>query len=184
MFRLEPPCPLEGVLAKNAILDRAERLKLDRPISGAESIAIRGDDMFTGLNGGELVRINTKTGHVSTVAKFGEDCDGEWDHMNCGRIAGVRFDGSGKLIAADIALGVFRVNVDTGKFEQLVSVDRPIEGVRPGLPDDIDIDADGVIYWSDATTTGMRVNSCQRCLAIRLEDLSSMIRRQRRILSL
>ena len=40
--------------------------------------------------------------------------EGEWEMMKCGRVAGLRFDSSGKLYAADIVLGIFKVDVDTG----------------------------------------------------------------------
>lgn len=69
---MEPPLPLEGKLAPNSILDKAVPIPLDRPISGPESIAIRGDELFTGLDGGELVEI--KNGKVIKLAKFGRDC--------------------------------------------------------------------------------------------------------------
>lgn len=42
--------------------------------------------------------------------------DGPWDPKTCGRIAGVRFDPNGKLVVADAAMGIFRVDPDTGKF--------------------------------------------------------------------
>ncbi len=40
--------------------------------------------------------------------------EGEWEILKCGRTAGLRFDSMGTLYAADVALGIFKVNVDTG----------------------------------------------------------------------
>jgi len=60
-------------LAKNAILDKAEAMKLDRAIAGPESIAIRGDDVYTGLLGEGIVKI-TKSGKVENVVMFGKSC--------------------------------------------------------------------------------------------------------------
>jgi hypothetical protein len=64
---------LEGKLSPNAILDKAEEVKLDREIIGPESLAWRGDEdeLFTGIAGGELIRI--KNGKVTTVTQFGNE---------------------------------------------------------------------------------------------------------------
>jgi hypothetical protein len=70
--RLEPPLSLEGKLAPNNILDKAEEIILDREFQGPESTAGRNDDeIFTGFVGGELVRIN-KDGKSKTIAKMGK----------------------------------------------------------------------------------------------------------------
>ena len=60
-------------MAKNAILDKAEAMKLDRAIAGPESIAIRGDDIYTGLLGEGIVKIS-KSGKVENVVMFGKNC--------------------------------------------------------------------------------------------------------------
>lgn len=52
-------------MANNNILDKAEEIKVDREFQGPESIAFRGDEIFTGLIGGELVRI--KNGKSTTI---------------------------------------------------------------------------------------------------------------------
>lgn len=77
----------------------------------------------------------------------------------------------GALYAADVVLGVFKVNVDTGNeeiifflrtsnsnrnvsgaYEQIVPMDVPIEGKFIKFADDLDIGSDGAIYFSDAST--------------------------------
>jgi len=70
--RLPPPLPLEGKLSANSILDKAEEVKLDREIIGPESVALRGDELFTGIVGGELIRI--KDGKVKTIVRTGSSC--------------------------------------------------------------------------------------------------------------
>ncbi|CAL8111727.1 unnamed protein product [Orchesella dallaii] len=148
-FSLEPPLDLEGVLAPNNILDNAKAVKLDSPIAGPESVAIRGDEVFTGLLDGSLVKI--KNGKVTKITSLGKGCDEE-GVMHCGRIAGVRFDSQGKLLVADAVNGIYSIDADSGKAEKLVGMDVPIEGTLPRFPDDLDIDQNGNIYWSDAST--------------------------------
>jgi len=63
--------PLTGRLARNSKLDRASAI-LDGKIMGPESIAIRKDEVYTGLIGGEVVRY--KKGKMEFVAKFGQAC--------------------------------------------------------------------------------------------------------------
>lgn len=64
--------PLEGLLAPNNILDHAKSIKLDSPMAGPESIAFRGDELFTGLSDGRLVSI--KNGKVKEIGHFGKNC--------------------------------------------------------------------------------------------------------------
>lgn len=40
--------------------------------------------------------------------------EGDWDIKNCGRIAGLRFGPDKKIIAADVAYGILKIDVDTG----------------------------------------------------------------------
>lgn len=65
----------------NSILDKAEPLKLNREIIGPESIASRGDDLFTGLIYGDIIKIN-KDGKVTTVAKTGKECRKSMSNRN------------------------------------------------------------------------------------------------------
>lgn len=61
-----------SLMTRNAILDKAEPLKLNRGIYGPESIAMRGDELFTGLMNGEIIKI--KGDKVTTVVKTGKEC--------------------------------------------------------------------------------------------------------------
>ncbi|XP_035703714.1 adipocyte plasma membrane-associated protein isoform X2 [Folsomia candida] len=136
----------------NSILDKAEPLKLNREIIGPESIASRGDDLFTGLIYGDIIKIN-KDGKVTTVAKTGKECQGHhWD-TKCGRPLGMRFH-RGKLVVADGALGILRVDVDTGSIETLTPTGEIVDGKEMSFPDDLDVDTNGNIYYSDASTNG------------------------------
>lgn len=153
VINAKPPLKLNGKLTPNTVLDKAQPMKLDLEIEGPESIAVspNGRDIYTGVVGGEIIRVN-EAGQVKIIAKFGEECEGEWDILKCGRVAGLRFDSTGKLFAADVALGIFKVNVDTGAYERVVPMDTPIDGKLIKFADDLDIDKDGKIYFSDAST--------------------------------
>ncbi len=74
-YSADLPLKLNGILAPNAVLDKAVPMKLDQEIEGPESIAIspNGKDIFTGIVGGEIIRID-ENGKVKVVAKFGQDC--------------------------------------------------------------------------------------------------------------
>lgn len=75
LYSSEVPLELKGQLARNAVLDKARPMKLDLEIEGPESIAIspNGKEIYTGIVGGEIVRID-ENGKVTVVAKFGQDC--------------------------------------------------------------------------------------------------------------
>lgn len=74
-YSSEVPLELKGQLAPNTVLDKARPMKLDLEIEGPESIAIspNGKEIYTGINGGEIVRID-ENGKVTVVTKFGQDC--------------------------------------------------------------------------------------------------------------
>ena len=53
----------------------------------------------------------------------------------------------------------------SGKSELIVNSSIPIEGVRPLLVDDLDVDKEGNIYWSDASSVSPLSNSVIDLLA-------------------
>jgi len=62
---------LVGKLEPNNKLDKATAI-LDGEIVGPESIAIRGNEVYTGLIGGNVIKY--VDGKASLVAKFGSEC--------------------------------------------------------------------------------------------------------------
>ncbi|XP_045617948.1 adipocyte plasma membrane-associated protein Hemomucin [Procambarus clarkii] len=152
-YELDECLPLEGPLAKNNELDAADRI-LDGKIVGPESIASRDpEEIFVSLHGGKILRIwGPRFDHFKTVAAIGPGCDGPWQESVCGRPLGLRFAPDGRLIVVDAYLGLFAVDVDTGNKELLFDIFQEIDGAVPKIPDDLDIDAEGNIYWSDAST--------------------------------
>lgn len=158
--RLPPPLPLEGGLAKNTKLNNVERI-LDGKITGPESIASRADDeIFVSLHGGKILRLwGPRFDHLKIVTSIGPGCDGPWQEEICGRPLGLRFAPDGRLVVADAYLGLFYVDVDTGEKEALFDITQEIDGAVAMIPDDLDIDKDGYIYWSDASAVSRLCHS-------------------------
>lgn len=74
----KPATDLTGKLEPNSRLDKATPI-LDNEILGPESIAVRGDDLYTGLIGGNVIRVSD--GKSYFVAKFGSEC-GMYENEN------------------------------------------------------------------------------------------------------
>jgi len=73
MNRITPGRDFNDELLPNNKLDRAMPL-LDEEITGPESIAVRGHELFTGIIGGSVIKLNLENNEVSTVARFGRNC--------------------------------------------------------------------------------------------------------------
>lgn len=65
-----------------------------------------------------------------------------------GRPLGLQIDADNNLIVADTKKGLVRVNTMSGEYEVLVD---SYDGKLFGLTDDVDIDTNGIIYFTDAT---------------------------------
>lgn len=76
------PAPFYGRLARNGRLDGAE-LVWNGPFEGAESIAYRGDEAYTGVIGGYIIRID-KNGSWEKIVQTGTPCGTHinYDHKN------------------------------------------------------------------------------------------------------
>nr|QKV49916.1 hemomucin [Locusta migratoria] len=148
-YSVPPYMPLEGTLELNDRLNNAEHLFADL-IKGPEAFAVYNGEIYTGIHGGEVVKIvNNSLVHV---AKFGKPCDGFWEESICGRPLGLRFDKHGNLYVSDAYYGVFKVNVGTGLVTKLVSPDIPINGKKPLITNSIDVAHDGTMYWSHSSS--------------------------------
>lgn len=90
--------------------------------------------------------------------------EGKWEEKKCGRPLGMRFAPDGKLIVADAYYGIYRVNVDKGTFEVLVSSNDTINGKLPMNPNDLDVAKNGDIYWSDSSTHSYLQDACNEFL--------------------
>lgn len=80
--------PFEGKLALNNKLSAAKPL-LEDQILGPESIAVRGSEVYTGIIGGEVIRLKGNGDEYDVIAHFGKPCgmlNLEPDEMNFRRM--------------------------------------------------------------------------------------------------
>lgn len=125
---------LTGVLAPNTDLRNAELLAKGQ-VSGPEDIAFDAQGrLHTGLYDGRIVRLDGKK--ITTIAN------------TRGRPLGMQFDAHGNLIICDAWKGLLQLSPD-GQITTLVS---EVMGVPLTFTDDLDIAADGKIYFTDAST--------------------------------
>ncbi len=132
---LPPPAPeLVGVLAPNNLLQQAEILGAGEAKAPEDVDQDAEGWVYGGLEDGRIIRLNND--QVETFADTG------------GRPLGLHFDMAGDLVVADAMQGLLLIEPD-GKITQLVT---EVDGVALGFTDDVDIAADGSIYFSDAST--------------------------------
>ncbi len=130
-----PPPPLTGVLEPNVTLRQAERFAVGQ-IDGPEDVAVDPEGrMIGGTHDGKLVRVSL-TGEVETFADTG------------GRPLGLAWDGAGNLIVADAIKGLLSVDEKGG----VSTLTTEAGGIALGFTDDVDVAADGRIYFTDAST--------------------------------
>lgn len=148
-----PPAPaLEGALAPNERLIRARPVAKGK-VTGPESVAPGpGGRLYTGLADGRLVAIDVEHDAVQTLASTGETRTGCGEDPGlepvCGRPLGLRIDASGKLIVADAERGLLSMGLDG----QVTTLARGVGDTTFTFLDDLDIAADGSVYFTEAST--------------------------------
>lgn len=151
---IEKPLDLTGPLALNSYLDKAERI-LEGRLGGPEHILVVGKDLYTGLNTGEVVRINGN--HITHVAKFGQPCEGHYEERKCGRPLGMVHDAvNNRLIVADAYYGIWEVDLKNGGAKkQLISPEIIVQGENPrkcALFNSVALASNGDIYFTDSSS--------------------------------
>ena len=140
-----PPNPgYTGVFAVDSSLAGVEKLGLGDAI-GPESVARDGAGrLYVATRGGAIVRL-TAEGTAPVV----------WAHTG-GRPLGLDFDSAGTLFVADGARGLLAI--DTAGVVRLLA--DAVDGMPIHFADDLDVAADGHVYFSDASTKfGVRARS-------------------------
>jgi sugar lactone lactonase YvrE len=130
------PAPaLTGVYQQNSLLSSVERLPLGEGFA-PEDVAIDSDNrIYAGMDDGRIVRIQANgTGH-------------EVFANTNGRPLGLMFGPTGNLIVADAIKGLLAIARD-GSVSVLST---EAEGVPFRCPNDLDVAADGTIYFTDAS---------------------------------
>jgi sugar lactone lactonase YvrE len=135
----EPAPEQIGVLQRNTALDSAVFVGtgvLEEP----EDVAIdANDDLYTGTRDGTIWRITLDEDDEATLTEFAN---------TEGNPLGLRFDGDGSLIVADALRGLLAID-PSGR----VSVLTTEAGGEPlNFTNDLDVAADGTIYFSDASS--------------------------------
>lgn len=131
-----PPAPkLEGVYAVNTALANITRLGAET-IVGSEDVAVGPDGrLYAGAKDGVIYRVPLDGGPPERFAVTG------------GRPLGLKFDRRGYLIVADCVRGLLEAAPDG-----TVTVLSTEAGGKPfKFTDDLDIAADGTIYFTDAS---------------------------------
>src|ERR1051325_10966800 len=139
-----PPAPsLTGQFQQNSQLAKTERLSLGtgNPRAGAgygpEDVALdAAGRIYTGLDDGRIMRLQADGTRPELFAN------------TVGRPLGLAFDPNGNLIVADAIKGLLSIGPDAAVTVLTTAAD----GVPFGCTNDLDIGADGTIYFTDATS--------------------------------
>jgi sugar lactone lactonase YvrE len=129
------PAPeLAGVYAQNSELSRIERLKVDG--FAPEDVAIDGQDLiYCGTDDGRIFRFQADGTRPEVFAN------------TQGRPLGLIFDPNGNLIVADAIKGLLSISPDAA----ISILSTEAEGVPFRCTNDLDIAANGTIYFTDAS---------------------------------
>lgn len=132
-----PTAPtLTGDYAINDRLAGVTRLGVNQG-NGPEDVAVdAAGNLFVGYDDGRLVRFDADGNNPDLLAN------------TAGRPLGLDFDNDGNLIVADGYKGLLRVAM-SGKIEVLAA---EADGTPFLFTDDVDVAADGRIYFSDASS--------------------------------
>lgn len=132
-----PPNPgYTGVHARNERLRGLETLALGG-LHGPEDVALdREGHIYAATHEGVIVRLDKEGRDPQRWAKTG------------GRPLGIDFDGAGNLIVADAYRGLLSIAPDAS----VKVLATQAEGIPIRYADDVDVAADGKIYFSDAST--------------------------------
>jgi sugar lactone lactonase YvrE len=131
-----PPAPaFEGSFAVNERLRATERLGRGIGV-GPEDVAIDAEGrIYGGFEGGWIMRLRPDGSQPEVFASSG------------GRPAGLRFDARGNLLVCDCDRGL--VSIDPAGNVRVLSSEAG--GIPFRLTDDLDVAADGTIYFTDAS---------------------------------
>jgi sugar lactone lactonase YvrE len=130
-----PPPARTGVLAGNDRLRAVERIGAAARKPEATAIDPQGR-ILAGVDDGRVVRIDPRTGEVTTFATTG------------GRPLGLAFDGAGDLYVANASRGLQRVS-PTG---EVTTVSAGNGGVPFRFTDDVTVGPGGIVYFTDASS--------------------------------
>ncbi|MDQ5844453.1 MAG: SMP-30/gluconolactonase/LRE family protein [Acidobacteriota bacterium] len=131
-----PPAPtLTGPYQQNSLLAGTERLSLGEGFA-PEDVAIASDGrIYTGMDDGRIMRLRADGTGPEVFAN------------TQGRPLGLKFDSTGNLIVADANKGLLSVAADG----LIIVLATESDGIVFRCTNDLDIAADGTIYFTDAS---------------------------------
>nr|KAI8743107.1 adipocyte plasma membrane-associated protein [Biomphalaria glabrata] len=146
-YSLPTPPVLYGPTTPNQELVNAEKVHMGL-INGPASFAFHQGELFAGTRDNKVYNLaRCKPKLVADLSFPG--CE---QTSSCGQLTSLRRDPStGDLIALDTDKGLFRIKNDTGTFEQIYSVDVPVNGRPPVHLNDLVVTKDGIIIMSDSS---------------------------------
>ncbi|KAJ8559699.1 hypothetical protein K7X08_003757 [Anisodus acutangulus] len=167
-YRVDAPAWSEIPVEKDTqnLLQKSE-IKFLNQIQGPESIAFdpKGRGPYTGIADGRIVLWDGEKwiDFAYTSANRSGLCDPKPSPMSylknehiCGRPLGLRFDKrTGDLYIADAYFGAMKVGPEGGVAESLTT---EAEGVPLGFTNDLDVDDEGNVYFTDSSTKYQRRN--------------------------
>ena len=116
---------------------------------------MRDGFLYTGIIGGEIIRLNLKnpTGPWEKVFKYKDvECRQRHKDPKCGRPLGIEFDSKGRLVVADAYFAVYRISADFKTAEQIVDPEEEVNGKLPVFVNCVTVGKDDTIYYSIADT--------------------------------
>ncbi len=132
-----PPNPgYTGVFADNARLQGVEMLAIGDHHGPEEVILDRQGRIYAATQEGWIIRLNPDGSQLE-----------DWIHTG-GRPLGIAFDNEGNLIVADAFRGLLQIT-PVGQLKVLTT---QAEGIPIRYANNVDVAADGKIYFSDAST--------------------------------
>uniref|UniRef100_A0AAF5PSH1 Str_synth domain-containing protein n=1 Tax=Wuchereria bancrofti TaxID=6293 RepID=A0AAF5PSH1_WUCBA len=153
-YELPKPPKLEGVLAVNNILTKAEYL-LEHKVFGPESIIVEKDNIVTATQNGTIILI--ESGVIRKAFTFGSAnidlCDGRFDvEPKCGRPLGLRRLNVETILAIDTHFGIFSVNFEKGQHMVILRSQTKVNGKPMKFLNDIDIVNQDVLIFTDSSS--------------------------------
>lgn len=170
-LKVEMPAWSEIPVEKDSqnLLQKSE-IKFLNQIQGPESIAFdpQGRGPYSGIADGRVVFWDGEkwSDFAYTSANRSGLCDPKpspLSYLNnehiCGRPLGLRFDKrTGDLYIADAYFGIMKAGPEGGLAESLTT---EAEGVPLGFANDLDVDDEGNVYFTDSSTKYQRRNFMQ-----------------------
>ena len=134
----QPAPTLTGRYEQNTKLSSVERLGIVPTAEGhaPEDVALDAENrVYAGLEDGRIIRLQAGDAHPEVFAN------------THGRPLGLAFDASGNLIVADAIKGLLSIARDGS----ITVLSNSADGLALGCANDVDVAADGTIYFSDAS---------------------------------